>query len=103
MARVRPPEIHRPIQGDEFSDVIPSLNRWDVHIRGSGERVPAKKSTDQKNQLPPKRAGQRISGAAAPGEPPTTTIFGNVGINVGVDNISTAFARTIGRFLDVAA
>jgi hypothetical protein len=74
-----------------------------IYVRGSGERVPAKKSIDQKNQLPQKRGGQRISRAAAPREPPTTTIFGDVGINVGVDNILTAFARMICQFLNVAA
>ena len=30
-------------------------------VRGSGERVPAKKSIDQKNQMPPKRALRRWS------------------------------------------
>jgi hypothetical protein len=76
---------------------------WLGMMCSSGERVPAKKSIDQKNQLPQKRGGQRISRAAAPREPPTTTIFVDIGINVGEYKFFNYFAWTIGRFHDVAA
>jgi hypothetical protein len=75
-------------------------------LGGLVKGFPLKNPWTKKINCPQKElwgGGQLISRAAAPREPPTTTIFGNVGINVGVDNISTAFARTICQFLDIAA
>ena len=56
-----------------------------------------------KKSTAPKKGFVEVVSKKTAREPPTTTIFGNVGINVGVDQYFNPFAWTIDQFLDIAA
>ena len=67
---------------------------------------PQKKTQTKKSTAPKKSFAEVVSKkkrARRPREPPTTTIFGDVGISIGVEQYFNPFAWKIRQFLDVAA